>query len=87
MEMSQGNSLYSYLKQTKCHYFPLQDQRTGGQNRSCLLGWYQWKGEDVRKGCRKVNMVQILCVHVCKWKTETVKTILRMGDRRRDKEE
>jgi hypothetical protein len=25
----------------------------------------------VGKGCRRVNMVQILCTHVCKWKNET----------------
>jgi hypothetical protein len=28
-------------------------------------------GEDVRKVCRRVNKVQILCIHVCKWKNET----------------
>jgi hypothetical protein len=28
-------------------------------------------GEDVGRGCRKVNMVQILCIHICKWKNET----------------
>jgi hypothetical protein len=27
--------------------------------------------EDAGKGCRRVNMVQILCTHVCKWKNET----------------
>jgi hypothetical protein len=27
-------------------------------------------GEEMGKGCRRVNMVQILCVHVCKWKGE-----------------
>jgi hypothetical protein len=26
------------------------------------------RGEDVGKGCRRMNMVQILCTHVCKWK-------------------
>jgi hypothetical protein len=41
IEMSQGNSLYSYLKQTKMSF--LQNQRTGEQNRSCLGGWYQCK--------------------------------------------
>jgi hypothetical protein len=41
-EMSQGNSLYSYLKQTKMSFFfPLQTQRTGEQNRSCQGGCYQ----------------------------------------------
>jgi hypothetical protein len=52
MEISQGNSLYSYLylKQAKMSFlffFLLQNQRTGGQNRSCLgwrAGcWYQWE--------------------------------------------
>jgi hypothetical protein len=28
-------------------------------------------GGGVGKGCRRVNMVQILCTHVCKWKNET----------------
>jgi hypothetical protein len=32
MEMSQGNSLQSYVKQTKISFF-LQKQRTGRQNR------------------------------------------------------
>jgi hypothetical protein len=36
-----------------------------------LLGnWYQWEGEKIRKGCRRVNMVEILCPHACKWKNE-----------------
>jgi hypothetical protein len=33
--------------------------------------WYQWEGEEVGKGCGRVNIVQILCTHVCKWKNET----------------
>jgi hypothetical protein len=40
--------------------------RTGGQNRSCL-GVIPVYREDIRKGWRWVNMVQILCIHVCKW--------------------
>jgi hypothetical protein len=27
-------------------------------------------GRDVGRGCRRVNMVQILCAHVYKWKNE-----------------
>jgi hypothetical protein len=27
-------------------------------------GWHQWKGEVIRKGCRRVKMVEILCTHV-----------------------
>jgi hypothetical protein len=28
-------------------------------------------GEDVRSGSRRVNIVQILCTHICKWRNET----------------
>jgi hypothetical protein len=28
--------------------------------------------EDGGKGCRRMNMVQILCTHVCKWKNDTL---------------
>jgi hypothetical protein len=41
MEMSQGNSLYSYFKQTKCQFFLLQNQRSGEQILSGGRG-YQW---------------------------------------------
>jgi hypothetical protein len=33
----------------------------------------------VGKGYRRVNMVQILCTHVCKWKNQTCETISGMG--------
>jgi hypothetical protein len=26
--------------------------------------WYQWEGEDTKKGCRRMNMVEILRTHV-----------------------
>jgi hypothetical protein len=64
MEMSQGNSLCNYIKQIKVSiFFPLQNRRTEGQNRSCLRAWYQWE-EEVGKGCGRVNVVQILCKHI-----------------------
>jgi hypothetical protein len=34
-------------------------------------GWYSGKGKDVRKVCGRLNMVEILCTHLCKWKNET----------------
>jgi hypothetical protein len=48
MEMSQRNSLYSYLKQTKVFFFflLLQNQRTGSVWGAGISG----KGEDVGKG-------------------------------------
>jgi hypothetical protein len=47
MEISQGNSLCSYLYlKLKCHvfvisflFFLLQNQKTGGQYKPCLGGW------------------------------------------------
>jgi hypothetical protein len=35
--------------------------------------------EEVGKGCRRVNIVQIECTHVCKWKNDTVETVPGMG--------
>jgi hypothetical protein len=50
MEMSQGNSLYSYLKQTKMSFF----KNRGQEGKTSPV----WKlapvgGEDIRKGCRR----------------------------------
>jgi hypothetical protein len=71
MEMSEGNSLCSYLKQAKMSFcFLIQNQRTGGRNRSCWELVPAGAGE-CRERCRRVNMVQILCTHVCKWKNDT----------------
>jgi hypothetical protein len=76
MEISQGNSLGNYLypklAKTSCFsflsfmFFLLQNQRTGGQNRSCVgggvakVGGGQVAGE---KG-RRMNMVQIMYIHM-----------------------
>jgi hypothetical protein len=40
-------------------------------------------GEKVGKGCTKVNVVQILCRHVGKWKNETCSNYSRIGGRGR----
>jgi hypothetical protein len=70
--MSQGN-LYSYLKQIKMSFVfsftkSEQEDRTGPAWEAVGNSGRQ---EEVGKGCRKVNMVQILCIHGCKWKNET----------------
>jgi hypothetical protein len=71
MEMSQGNLLYSYLKQTKIPVVVFfkngeQEGKTGP-----VWGWLVPVGEGrVRKGYGRVNLVQIQCTHVCKWKNE-----------------
>jgi hypothetical protein len=68
------------LDKQKCHFFK-QNMRIGGQNDSCLGSWYQWKGEDLGKECRRVNMVQILCKRLCKWKNENCWNYSRNGER------
>jgi hypothetical protein len=61
MEMSQGNSLCIYLKQTKMSFFFFL-QNWKRQNRSCLGVGTSGKGEDVGKGCRRLKMVEISCI-------------------------
>jgi hypothetical protein len=38
---------------------------------------------EVGKGCRRVNMVEIPCAHICEWKKISVETIPRMGEGRK----
>jgi hypothetical protein len=69
MEMSQGNSLYSYLKQTKVSFYfcftKLQNRRV---EQVLSVGRVLLRAEVVEKGYRRVHIVQILGMHVCKWK-------------------
>jgi hypothetical protein len=56
-------------------FFLLQNQRAGGQNRFCPEGqwvWHLWKGEVARERGRRMNKVQIMYTHVCKFKNKTV---------------
>jgi hypothetical protein len=69
MEMSQGNSLCSYFKQTKTSLFSFKNQRTGGHNMFSLGGvGNTGRIENVGKVFTRVNIVLALCMHVCKWK-------------------
>jgi uncharacterized Fe-S cluster-containing MiaB family protein len=72
MALSQVNSLYNYLKQTKISFFLFikSENRRAEQVLSEVLVAV-WKGEEVEKGCGMMNMVEILCTHVCKWKSGT----------------
>jgi hypothetical protein len=77
MEMSQGNSLCSYLKQTKLSFlffffYKIREQEGG-------TGPTSGSGEEVGKGCGKVNMVQILCTYYINGKMIPVETIPGMG--------
>jgi hypothetical protein len=56
-----------------------QNQTIGRQNMSYLRVDTSGRGEDIKKRCRMVNIMEILCTHVYKWKNETVETIPGMG--------
>jgi hypothetical protein len=67
MEMSQGNSPYGYLKQTKMSFFFFYKVENRRAEQVLSVGG----GRKWEKGYGRVNMVQILCTHVCKWKNDT----------------
>jgi hypothetical protein len=51
MEMSQGDSLYGYLKETKMSFFFFSKN---GEQEGKTGRLYQWEwGEDIRKGHRR----------------------------------
>jgi hypothetical protein len=49
MEMSYGNFLYSYVKQTKMSFFYIKLENKSAEQ-VVPGGWYQWVGEDVGNG-------------------------------------
>jgi hypothetical protein len=72
MEMSQGNNPYSYLKQTKMSFFSFTIMENRKEKQVFYVGLAPvGRGEDIRKGCMRVNMVDMLCTHICKFKNET----------------
>jgi hypothetical protein len=64
----------------KCHIFSF----TKSENRKAeqVLSWgvgTSGSGKEVGKRVEEVNMVQILCTHVCTWKMRPIETIPNMG--------
>jgi hypothetical protein len=80
MEMLQGKSLCSYLKQAKMSIYFIYKTREqeGGTGPVWGVGTSR-RGKKLGKEHGWVNMGQILCTHVCKWKNDTVETIPGMG--------
>jgi hypothetical protein len=62
--------MFQASKNVTFFFFILQNQRTGGQNRS-RRGSTSGRRQVAGKEGRRVNTVQILCTHVCKCKTDT----------------
>jgi hypothetical protein len=77
MEISQENSLCSHLyyKQAKMSFFSFFFYKIREEALVLPMGgggvWYQWEGELMGKGHGRVNTVQVLCTHVCKWKNDS----------------
>jgi hypothetical protein len=71
METSQGNQCIAILNKQICHFVFYksgeEEGNTGVVWRLVQVG-YNWG--DVGRGCRRVNKVQILCTHVCKWEND-----------------
>jgi hypothetical protein len=42
---------------------------------SCLGSWYKWEDEDIRKGCRRVNMVEYYVLMYENGTTRAVETV------------
>jgi hypothetical protein len=79
MEISKGNSLYSYLKKHKCHFFFYKIREQEGRTNSVWKDWYQWERGGYRERAWGVNVRQILCTNVCKWKIKPIEAIPGMG--------
>jgi hypothetical protein len=81
MEVPQRNSLCSYLKQAKLSFFSFtkSENRRAEQVLPGEVGT-SGRGEEAGKGCKKVNMMHILCTHVCKWKNDTCWNYSRPGE-------
>jgi hypothetical protein len=62
--------MFDYLKQTKMLNFFYKSGEQEVREGSVWGVGTNGSGEDVGRGCRRVNMVQIFCTHVCKWKNE-----------------
>jgi hypothetical protein len=76
MEITQGITLcsYLYLKLSKCHVSPFifyVFSSTKSKNRRVEKVLPGWEGGGGGETCRRINVVQIQCTHVCKCKTDT----------------
>jgi hypothetical protein len=68
-------SFYSYLKNVFLHKW-----RTGRQIRFCLGIATSGRREDIRKRCRRVNVVGILCTHEWNGEVRPVESVPGLGE-------
>jgi hypothetical protein len=65
MEMSQGNSLYIFLKKPKMLFCFVQNGEQKGRAGSAWRIGTSGIGEKVEIVFRRVNIMPIFCTHVC----------------------
>jgi hypothetical protein len=74
MEISQGNFLYGYLKQTEMSFLKIKMENRRAEQVLWGRGGIRGRGENEGRECRRVNIVQNV-----NGKMRPVKNILRMG--------
>jgi hypothetical protein len=57
-----------FVKEKKMTFLFVQEGRTDPAQGDC---WFQWEWGGAGKGGRRINMMQILCIYVCKCKNDT----------------
>jgi hypothetical protein len=62
---------YNYLKQKIMPFFFYKNREEKGKTGPVWKMITSRSGEDVRKGEKRVNMVEIVWAHICKRKNET----------------
>jgi hypothetical protein len=75
MEKSQGNSLYSYVIQTKMSFF-----KNGDRKVKQVLSWHQCGGGGYKERVWEVNMVEYYVLMYENGKMRPVETIPGMGE-------
>jgi hypothetical protein len=72
LEVPKENPVSSYLDQTKMLFFSFTKPENKRAEQILPGGvGTSGSGEEVGKRCRRMDVVEILCTHVCKQKNET----------------
>jgi hypothetical protein len=72
--VSQEIPCVTILNKQNCHFFFLSFAKLENRRvEQALPGEVDTSGrvEEVGKGCKKMNILQILCTQECKWKKDT----------------
>jgi hypothetical protein len=68
------------LNQKKSHFYSFTNSEHRRAEQVLSGGWQQWGGEDIRKGCGRVNMVEYYTLMNENGKLRPVETIPGLGE-------